>query len=91
MGVERPWEKSYPPGVRWDAAVATATLPALFDDFTAKWATKPALEYRDRKTSYAELGAGVEAVASGLMDIGVGWGTKVARYQTHTPKHPLSL
>ena len=70
MGAERPWEKSYPPGVRWDAAIETATLPALFDAFTAKWAAKPALEYRDRKTSYAELRAGVEAVASGLMDLG---------------------
>ena len=52
MGAERPWEKSYPPGVRWDAPIATATLPAMFDEMTAKWADKPALEYRDRTTSY---------------------------------------
>ena len=31
MGEERPWEKSYPPGVRWDAPIEMATLPALFD------------------------------------------------------------
>jgi len=91
MGAERPWEKSYPLGVRWDAAVATATLPALFDDFTAKWGPKPALEYRDCTTSYAELRAGVEAVASGLMDLGVGPGTSVALYLPNTPYHPLSF
>ena len=55
MGAERPWEKSYPSGVRWDARIATATLPAIFDETTVKWADKPALEYRDRRTSYREL------------------------------------
>ena len=91
MGAERPWEKSYPPGVRWDAPIETATLPALFDPFTDKWAAKPALEYRDRKTTYAELRAGVEAVASGLMDLGVGPGTAVALYLPNTPYHPISF
>src|SRR6476659_2279541 len=91
MGAERPWEKSYPPGVRWDAPSETATLPALFDVFTATWGPKPALEYRDRKTSYTELRAGVEAAASGLMDLGVGPGTSVALYLPNTPIHPLSF
>ena len=91
MGEQRLWEKSYPPGVRWDAPIETATLPALFDRFTDKWAAKPALEYRDRKTSYAELRAGVEAVASGLMDLGVGPGTAVALYLPNTPYHPISF
>jgi long-chain acyl-CoA synthetase len=91
MGAERPWEKSYPPGVRWDVPIETATLPALFDAFTATWGPKPALEYRDRQTSYTELRAGVEAAASGLMDLGVGPGTSVALYLPNTPYHPLSF
>ena len=91
MGAERPWEKSYPPGVRWDAPIATATLPAMFDEMTAKWADKPALEYRDRTTSYRELRVGVEALASGLMDLGVGPGTSVALYLPNTPYHPVSF
>jgi long-chain acyl-CoA synthetase len=91
MGVERLWEKSYPLGVRWDAPIEMATLPALFDTFTKRWAEKPALEYRDRKTSYAELRAGVESVASGLMDLGVGPGTAVALYLPNSPYHPLSF
>ena len=91
MGAERPWEKSYPPGVRWDAPIATATLPAMFDEMTAKWADKPALEYRDRTTSYRELRVGVEALASGLMDLGVGPGTSVALYLPNTPYHPVAF
>jgi long-chain acyl-CoA synthetase len=91
MAPQRLWEKSYPPGVRWDAPIETATLPALFDRFTERWAAKPALEYRDRKMSYAELRAGVEAVAAGLMDLGVGPGTAVALYLPNSPYHPLSF
>ena len=88
MGAERPWQKSYPPGVRWDAPIATTTLPAMFD---AAWANKPGLEYRDRKTSYGDLGARVEALASGLMDLGVAGGKAVALYLPNTPYHPLAF
>jgi long-chain acyl-CoA synthetase len=91
MGEERLWEKSYPPGVRWDAPIEMATLPAMFDACTERWAEKPALEYRDRKTSYAELRAGVEAVASGLMDLGIGSGAAVALYLPNSPYHPLAF
>jgi len=91
MGVQRLWEKSYPAGVRWDAPIEMATLPALFDRFTQQWAARPALEYRDQKASYAELRAGVDAVASGLMDLGVGPGKAVALYLPNTPIHPLSF
>ena len=91
MGAERRWERSYPPGVRWDAPIEMATLPALFDRFTQKWAAKPAIEYRERKTTFAELRAGVEAIASGLMDLGVGPGTTVALYLPNTPYHPLAF
>jgi long-chain acyl-CoA synthetase len=91
MGDARPWEKSYPPGVRWDAAIETSTLPALLEAAAGTWTDKTALEYRDRKTSYAELRAGAEAVASGLMQLGVGPGSSVALYLPNTPYHPLAF
>jgi long-chain acyl-CoA synthetase len=91
MGEERPWERSYPPGVRWDAPLEIVTLPQMFDAFTAQWAAKPALEYRDRTTSYAELRAAVDAIASGLTDLGVGAGTAVALYLPNTPYHPVAF
>jgi long-chain acyl-CoA synthetase len=91
MGAERPWEKSYPPGVRWDTPIEVATLPALFDDLTGRWGNRPALEYRDRTTSFAELRTAVETAASGLMGLGVGPGTTVALYLPNTPYHPISF
>jgi long-chain acyl-CoA synthetase len=91
MGEERPWEKSYPPGVRWDAPIETTTLPALFDLCTRQWQARPALEYRERRTSYAELRQAVEAFASGLMDLGVGPGATVALYLPNSPYHPIAF
>jgi len=91
MGEDRLWEKSYPPGVRWDAPIEMAPLPALFDAFTGKWAPRPALEYRDRQVSYAELRASVEALASGLIELGVKPGAAVALYLPNTPLHPITF
>lgn len=91
MGEDRLWEKSYPAGVRWDAPIEMASLPSLFDAFTDKWGPKPALEYRDRTTTYAELRAAVDATASGLMDLGVKPGSAVALYLPNTPYHPIAF
>jgi long-chain acyl-CoA synthetase len=93
MGEERPWpwERSYPPGVRWDAPLAISTLPEMLDAFTAQWGPKPALEYRDHTTSYAELRTAVDAIAAGLLDLGVGSGTAVALYLPNTPYHPVAF
>jgi long-chain acyl-CoA synthetase len=91
MGEERPWERSYPPGVRWDAPLKISTLPAMLDAFTAQWAPKAALEYRDHTVSYAELRAAVDSLASGFLDLGVRPGTAVALYLPNTPFHPITF
>jgi long-chain acyl-CoA synthetase len=91
MGEERPWEKSYPAGVRWDAPIETAPLPTMFDSFTTRWSAKTALEYRDHAISYAQLREAVDAFASGLMELGVGPGAAVAFYLPNTPYHPISF
>ncbi|HEX5957185.1 MAG TPA: AMP-binding protein, partial [Hyphomicrobiaceae bacterium] len=91
MGEERPWERSYPPGVRWDAPLEISTLPAMLDAFTAQWGPRPAFEYRDHTISYAELGEVVDSLASGLVDLGVRPGTAVALYLPNTPYHPIAF
>jgi long-chain acyl-CoA synthetase len=91
MGEERLWERSYPPGVRWDTPIETAPLAILFDAFTEKWASKAALEYRDHTTTYSQLRGAVDAVASGLIDLGVKPGNAVALYLPNTPYHPITF
>src|SRR5262245_22194783 len=88
MAVAHPWEKSYPPGLRWDCPLEITTLPALLDGAVARFARKTAIEYRDNRISYAELGRTTEALAAGLMQLGVRSGTSVGLYLPNTPYHP---
>jgi long-chain acyl-CoA synthetase len=90
-GRPHPWEKSYPAGVRWDTPIATGTLPDMLDGAVAAYASKPAIEYRDRRMTYAELGQGVARAAAGFQRLGVGKGVGVALYLPNTPDHPLAF
>src|SRR5712692_6587875 len=84
------WERSYPPGVRWDAPIATSTLPALLDRAVARFGDRPALEYRDRRISYRELGDFADRAAASFLDLRVGRDTTVALYLANTPYHPIA-
>ncbi len=86
-----PWERSYPPGVRWDAPIGQTTLPKLLDDAVAAYGDKPAIEYRDRHISYAEIGRQADAMASALLASGIGADEALAIYLPNTPYHPFAF
>jgi len=93
MPIERPlpWEKSYPPGVVWDAPIEVGTLPALLDRAVAAYDGKPAFEYREQKISFADYGRRVRAFAAGLLKLGISKGDRVALYLPNCPAQPVSL
>jgi long-chain acyl-CoA synthetase len=93
MPIQRPlpWEKSYPPGIVWDAPIEVGTLPALLDRAIAAYDSKPAFEYRERKISFAEYGRRVKAFAAGLLRLGIAKGDRVALYLPNCPAQPVSL
>jgi long-chain acyl-CoA synthetase len=86
-----PWERSYPPGVRWDAAIGQTTLPQLLDDAVAAYGDRPAIEYRDRHISYTEIGRQADAMASALLASGIGPDEALAIYLPNTPYHPFAF
>jgi long-chain acyl-CoA synthetase len=86
----RPWEKSYPPGVRWDAPIATSTLGRLIDR-AALFGARPALEFRGREIAYAELGDMVDRAAAWFARHSIGAGARVALYLPNTPYYPVSF
>src|SRR5215510_7994795 len=88
MTVEHRWQKSYPPGLHWDDPLEITTLPAFLHKTVASFADKTAIEYRDHKISYGELGRASAALAAGLMQLGVKRGVAVALYLPNTPYHP---
>jgi long-chain acyl-CoA synthetase len=83
-----PWERSYPPGVRWNAPIVPSTLPKLLDEAVTAYGDKPAIEYRDRHISYTEIGRQADAFAAALLSLPTDATGAVALYLPNTPYHP---
>ena len=85
------WEKSYPPGIRWDTSIVTTTLPALIERSAARFPDRPAIEFRDRQLLYKELAAASQRLTAGLLRLGIGRGSAVGFLLPNTPEHPIAL
>jgi long-chain acyl-CoA synthetase len=92
MTARRPyrWERSYPPGVHWDAPITTTTLGALLDR-AALYGARPALDHRGRVIAYEELARSADALGAALLARGVGPGAAVALYLPNVPTHPVAF
>ncbi len=89
VALERPWEKSYPEGVSWDAEIPVRPLSALLDEAVAKWPDNPCLEFLGRRYSYAEVGELVAKAAKGFQGLGVTKGVKVGLFLPNTPYYVI--
>ncbi len=87
--LERPWEKSYPEGVSWDAEIPVKPVPALLDEAIAKWPDNPCLEFLGRRYSYAEVGELVAKAAKGFQELGVTKGVKVGLFLPNMPYYVI--
>src|SRR5450755_3547764 len=86
-----PSEKFYPEGVHWDDAIVRGTLPDLLSKAAVEFAARPAIEFRDRPISYAELEAMVEVAASAFLRAGYGKNHAVALFLGNSPDHPVNF
>ena len=86
-----PGEQYYPEGVRWDDPIARGTLPDLLSAAAAEYGARPAIEYRDRPISYAELEAMVEVAAASFLRAGYGANHSVALFLGNSPDHPVNF
>jgi long-chain acyl-CoA synthetase len=86
-----PGEQFYPQGVRWDDAIERGTLPDLLSKAAAEYATRPAIEFRDRAISYAELEAMAETAAAAFLRAGYGKNATIALFLGNTPDHPVNF
>src|SRR5262245_19633758 len=85
------WEKSYPTGMRWDSAIATSTLQELLDRAVADYSDRPALEYRDQRISYRELGDHAVRAAAAFRHTRIDRSCAVALLLPNTPWHPIAF
>ncbi len=86
-----PWEALYPPGMAWDLAPATGTLPQHLADAAATHGDAPFLDYRGQQVTYAQAASQMDAVAAGLLRLGLARHEAVALYLPNTPYHPFSF
>jgi long-chain acyl-CoA synthetase len=86
-----PGEKFYPEGVHWDDPIARGTLPDLMSNAATDYGARPAIEFRDRPISYAELEAMVEVAAAAFLRAGYGKNTSVALFLGNSPDHPVNF
>src|SRR5258708_11599595 len=87
----QPGEQFYPEGVHWDDALPRGTLPDLLSAAAHEFASRPAIEFRDRPISYAALEALVETAAAAFLRAGYGKDKSVALFLGNTPDHPVNF
>ncbi|NRF68719.1 long-chain fatty acid--CoA ligase [Aquincola sp. S2] len=88
---EHPWIKSYPEGVRWDAALELGSVPQILDGAAARWPGLPALHFQGRSFTYRELKALCDRAAVGFRRLGVGPGVHVGLYLPNTPHYLIAF
>lgn len=87
----RPWLASYAEGVPSDIEAPEGSLYDLIRASVEQYPDHVALEFFERTTSYAELGAQIERAAEGLRLLGVQRGDPVALVLPNCPQHIVAF
>jgi long-chain acyl-CoA synthetase len=82
---KRPWLRSYPQGVAWDARFRPALVGSLLDQSVQAYGTRPCTYFMGKRLSFAEIGELSDRAAKGLRAMGVGEGVKVGLLLPNTP------
>ena len=86
------WEKSYPPGVSWDAPLPPPVpLESLLETAASKWPERIAIDFYDRTFTFRELHDLAARAAKGLQALGVGPGVHVGLHLPNTPHFVIAF
>lgn len=88
---ERPWVRSYAPGVPRDIEDPRESLVDLLDNSVRRFPDLVALDFFGAATTYAELADQVSRAAEGLRRRGVGPGDRVALVLPNCPQHVVAF
>ncbi len=87
----QPWLKSYPAGVRWDLPIEPKPAQSILADSARRFGPLPALQFMDKRITYAELEALSDRAAASFQKLGVGPGVHVGLYLPNTPHYPIAF
>ena len=85
-GSGKPWLKTYPEGIDWQAPLDITPLWENLDGAVARFPDLNLLDFLDRKFTYSQIGDLVNRAAKGFQDIGVGKGVNVGLFLPNCPQ-----
>jgi long-chain acyl-CoA synthetase len=88
---DRPWLAAYPPGVPADAEVPDRPVTDLLERAARDLPGRVAVDFRGRRTTYAELAYAVDRAAQVLRERGTGRGDRVALALPACPQHVVAF
>jgi long-chain acyl-CoA synthetase len=86
----RPWLRSYPPGIEWDARFPAHPVTRFLDDAVERFAERPCLDFLGKVSTYHETGDLVRRAAKGMAALGVGPGVRVGIMLPNTPYYVIA-
>ena len=86
-----PWVKSYPPNVRFDAPLDIAPVQSVLEKAAERFGAKPALDFMNKRISYAELDALANRAAAGFQKLGVKPGVHIGLFLPNTPHYIIAF
>src|SRR5258708_17691567 len=86
----RPWLKSYPPGIVWDASFPAHPVTRFLDEAVERFGDRPCLDFLGKVSSYREVGDLVRRAAKGFASLGVGPGVRVGLMLPTTPYYVIA-
>jgi long-chain acyl-CoA synthetase len=90
--MDKPWLKSYPPGVPAEVDVKKyANIPAMFEQAVSKYGSRVAFECMGAQITYSELDRLSAAFAAHLAENGFKKGDRVALMMPNILQYPVAL
>jgi long-chain acyl-CoA synthetase len=87
----QPWVKSYPPNVRSDAPLDLSSVQSVLEKAAERFGPRPALDFMNKRVSYAELDALANRAAAGFQKLGVRPGVHVGLFLPNTPHYVIAF
>jgi long-chain acyl-CoA synthetase len=86
-----PWVKSYPSHVRWNAPLELSSVQSVLEQAAKRFGPQPALDFMNKRMTYAELDALANRAAAGFQKLGVGPGVHVGLFLPNTPHYVIAF
>jgi len=86
-----PWEKSYPPGVRWELEIPKKTIHQIFEESCAQFGDRPFTDFLDKVMTFRDYKEASDKAAAGFQKLGVKPGVNVGLYLPNTPHYIIAF